>query len=199
MVPLPIATSRNDAGTRSFRHGSESPSAGCRRWSRRCRIDTSVSRARPSPFADQQSPVGVRKRSGQLRPYVRPVVRHLPLAIMGVRFRVRHQSSQRARGTCFFPVLPELGIWTAAYPITLFSASCRISRTCVRRLPSLARTSRRRTGRGGAPSFGVVDLFARHRRPCDARHLVRQSYSHQPERTAFLYRSGPSSNGAIPL
>src|SRR5450759_5636264 len=30
-------------------------------------------------------------------------------------------------------------------------------------------------------------------------HLVRQSYSHQPERTAFLYRSGPSSNGAIPL
>ena len=47
------------------------------------------------------------KRTGQLRPYVRPVMRHLPLAIMGVRFRVRHQSPRRARGTCFFPVLPE--------------------------------------------------------------------------------------------
>jgi len=32
------------------------------------------------------------KRSGQLRPYVRPTTRRMPLAIMGVRLRVRHQS-----------------------------------------------------------------------------------------------------------
>jgi hypothetical protein len=31
----------------------------------------------------------VGERSGQVRPYVRPVARHLPLAIMGVRMRVR--------------------------------------------------------------------------------------------------------------
>jgi hypothetical protein len=30
--------------------------------------------------------VNVGERSGQVRPYVRPVVRRLPLAIMGVRF-----------------------------------------------------------------------------------------------------------------
>jgi hypothetical protein len=36
------------------------------------------------------------------------VARHLPLAIMGVRMRVRHQSCRRARGTTFFPVSPEL-------------------------------------------------------------------------------------------
>jgi hypothetical protein len=50
----------------------------------------------------------VGERSGQVRPYVRPVARHLPLAIMGVRMRVRHQSFGRARGTNFFPVSPEL-------------------------------------------------------------------------------------------
>jgi len=42
-----------------------------------------------------------------------------PLAIMGVRLRVRHQSVQRARGTRGFPVLPELSL-TTAFPITLF-------------------------------------------------------------------------------
>src|SRR4051794_1649692 len=46
--------------------------------------------------------------SGQLRPYVRPVTRHSPLAIMGVRVRVRHQSIQRAQGTRLLTVLPEL-------------------------------------------------------------------------------------------
>jgi hypothetical protein len=33
------------------------------------------------------------QRSGQSRPYVRPMTRQLPLAIMGVRMRVRHQSA----------------------------------------------------------------------------------------------------------
>jgi hypothetical protein len=50
----------------------------------------------------------VGERSGQVRPYVRPVVRCLPLAIMGERMRVRHQSLGRALRTSFFPVLPEL-------------------------------------------------------------------------------------------
>ena len=48
------------------------------------------------------------ERSDQLRPYVRPVARRLPLAIMGVRLRVRHQSKGRARSTNSLPVLPEL-------------------------------------------------------------------------------------------
>src|ERR1700722_5967645 len=46
----------------------------------------------------QKSPLSVGERSGQLRPYVRPVTRRSPLAIMGVRLRVRHQSVWRARG-----------------------------------------------------------------------------------------------------
>jgi hypothetical protein len=50
----------------------------------------------------------VGERSGQLRPYVRPVARHMPLAIMGVRMRVRHQSVGRAQGTRLLTVLPEL-------------------------------------------------------------------------------------------
>ncbi|MBW4025708.1 MAG: hypothetical protein HIU92_21795 [Proteobacteria bacterium] len=43
--------------------------------------------------------IDVSERSGQLRPYVRPVAWRSPLAIMGVRLRVRHQSVERARGT----------------------------------------------------------------------------------------------------
>jgi hypothetical protein len=34
----------------------------------------------------------LQRRSGQLRPYVRPLTRHSPLAIMGVRLRARHRS-----------------------------------------------------------------------------------------------------------
>jgi len=52
--------------------------------------------------------VGVDRGSGQLRPYVRPVVRRVPLAIMGVRLRVRHQSERRARGAACCAVSPEL-------------------------------------------------------------------------------------------
>src|SRR6201999_1905167 len=52
--------------------------------------------------------IDVGERSGQLRPYVRPIARRSPLAIMGVRLRVRHQSVWRARGTRLLTVLPEL-------------------------------------------------------------------------------------------
>src|SRR5271155_2718903 len=86
--------------------------------------------------------IDVGERSGQLRPYVRPVARQMPLAIMGVRMRVRHQSVGRARGTRLLPVLPELFL-TTVFPITRFSASRRISRADTRRPPSRARTSRR--------------------------------------------------------
>ena len=48
------------------------------------------------------------ERSGQMRPYVRPVSWGSPLAIMGVRLRVRHQSQPRAQGTMSCSVLPEL-------------------------------------------------------------------------------------------
>ena len=64
-----------------------------------------------------EAPISVRERSGQLRPYVRPVTRHSPLAIMGVRVRVRHQSVWRARGTRLLAVLPDFDY--RVFPITL--------------------------------------------------------------------------------
>ena len=50
----------------------------------------------------------VGERSGQMHPYVRPVLWGSPLAIMGVRLRVRHQSQSRAQGTKWYAALPEL-------------------------------------------------------------------------------------------
>jgi hypothetical protein len=47
----------------------------------------------------RRSPIRVGERSGQVRSYVRPVVRRPPPAIMGVRLRARHHSGRRARGT----------------------------------------------------------------------------------------------------
>src|SRR3954466_12839310 len=55
-----------------------------------------------------EAPVGVGERSGRLRPYVRPVARLSPLAITGVRVRVRRQSGSRARGTPPSTASPEL-------------------------------------------------------------------------------------------
>src|SRR3954447_25997459 len=55
-----------------------------------------------------EAPIGVGERSGRLRPYVRPVARCSPLAIMGVRVRVRRQSGSRARGTPPSTASPEL-------------------------------------------------------------------------------------------
>ena len=49
-----------------------------------------------------------RAGSGQSRPYVRPVPRLPPLAIMGERLRVRHRTARRARSTVGLPVSPEL-------------------------------------------------------------------------------------------
>ena len=63
-----------------------------------------------SPFeaasALREAVIGVDGRSGQLRPYVRPVARRSPLATMGVRLRARHQSRRRARGTVPLSVSP---------------------------------------------------------------------------------------------
>jgi hypothetical protein len=64
-----------------------------------------------------EAPISMGQRSGQLRPYVRPVTRHSPLAIMGVRVRVRHQSVWRAQGTRLLTVLPDLDY--RVFPITL--------------------------------------------------------------------------------
>ena len=117
---------------------------------------------------------------------------------MGVRMRVRHQSVGRAQGTRLLPVLPELFL-TTVFPITRFSVSCRISRADARRLPFRARTSRRRFRCGCNTSGRPVDLFTRHQRPCDARHLVRQSDRYQPDRAALQNPSGPRPDHAIPL
>jgi hypothetical protein len=48
------------------------------------------------------------QRSGQSRPYVRPMTRQLPLAIMGVRMRVRHQSALACSRHVTVCGMPEL-------------------------------------------------------------------------------------------
>jgi hypothetical protein len=58
----------------------------------------------------------VGERSGQARPYVRPVTRLEPLAIMGVRLRVRHQSKPRAQGAKSCAVSPELYYDQQSFP-----------------------------------------------------------------------------------
>jgi hypothetical protein len=69
----------------------------------RCGVRRLFCPSGPPPFGMNSTPLkpvtGTRGRSGQLRPYVRPASQHLPLAIMGVRVRVRRQSEERARGT----------------------------------------------------------------------------------------------------
>src|SRR3954466_9539684 len=79
--------------------------------------------------------LGVGKTFGQLHPYARPVKQHLPLAIMGMRLRARHQSWPRARGARSSTVLPGT-VLTTVFPITRGNTSCRISRACARSPPS---------------------------------------------------------------
>ncbi len=94
----------------------------------------------------------VRGRSGQPRPYVRPAARHLPLAIMGVRMRVRRHSPSRAQGTPRSAALPETAS-LAVLPITLFSACCRIDRACARRLPCALAHHAVAAAAGATPPF----------------------------------------------
>jgi hypothetical protein len=142
--------------------------------------------------------INVDERSGQLRPYVRPFARRPPRAIMGVRLRVRHQSVWRARGTRHLTVLPELLVLTTAFPITLFSASCRISRAYALRLPSCGKPSGSSLRCGHDTTLGTVDLFARHHRPGDARHLVRERHGHQPDRATLQNFPEPGADCAVP-
>ena len=140
--------------------------------------------------------IDVGERSGQLRPYVRPATRHSPLAIMGVRVRVRHQSVWRARGTRLLTVLPEFRLQGLSHHAV--KASCRISRVCTRRLPSDGEASWRSVRRGRDTTLRAVDLFARHHRPGDARHLVRQCYGHQPDGATPEDGPEPGADRAVP-
>jgi len=88
-------------------HGANLGQAGHRDAARAC---SSLERV-------HEASISVRRRSGQLRPYVRPVARRSPLAIMGVRVRVRHQSVWRARGTRLLTGLPDPDY--GVFPITL--------------------------------------------------------------------------------
>ena len=62
-----------------------------------------------------------------------------------------------------------------------------------------ARASRRcfRSRRDAA--LRPVDLVARHQRPGDARHLVRQRHRHQPDRTPLQQPPHPRPGGTAPL
>jgi len=55
-----------------------------------------------------------------------------------------------------------------------------------RALPTFrAKPSRQRLRGSRDTPLCVVDLFARHQRPCDARHLVGERHCHQPDGTAL--------------
>ena len=156
-----------------------------------------VRRAFARNSALREAATGVRGRPGQPRPYVRPAARHLPLAIMGVRMRVRRQAVWRARGTRLSSAFAQN------------CSTCSPSHHAVQRLPPdragsrppptrRARASRRcRSRRDAAPR--AVDLVARHHRPGDARHLVGQGHRHLPNRTPLQQPSHPRPRGAVPL
>ena len=93
-----------------------------------------VRRAFTRNSALREAATGVRGRSGQPRPCVRPAARHLPLATMGVRLRVRRQAVWRARGARLPSALPGTAR-PAVLPVTLFSACRRIVRARARHLP----------------------------------------------------------------
>ncbi len=90
-------------------------------------------------FSAREAPLGVGERSGRLRPYVRPVARCSPLAITGVRVRVRRQSGSRARGTPPSTASPELSRPHSARPV-----ACE-----------------RRHGRGSDPGISYVEAPTR--------------------------------------
>src|SRR4051794_32164057 len=81
-------------------------------------------------------------------------------------------------------------------PITLFSASCRISRAYARRLPLQAEASCRSFHCG--PALRTVDLFARYHCPCDTRHLVGCN-GRQPCWSATQHADDPRPGRAVPL
>jgi hypothetical protein len=124
------------------------------------------------------------KRTGQLRPYVRPVMRHLPLAIMGVRLRVRHQSVGRAQGTLLLSVLPKLYVLDYRFSHHAVQRFLPVRRAFARHPPSTG-LSRHNFRCSYDASLCMVDLVARHQRPCDARYLIRQGDCHQSERAAL--------------
>ena len=113
------------------------------------------------------------KKTGQLRPYVRPVMRHLPLAIMGVRLRVRHQSVGRAQGTWLLSVLPKLYVLDYRFSHHAVQRFLPVRRAFARRPPSTGLSRHNFRCSYDAP-LCVVDLVARHQRPCDARYFIRQ-------------------------
>jgi hypothetical protein len=132
--------------------------------------------------------------SGQMRPYGRPTSLLERAAIMGVRLRVRHQSVQRAQGAHeIFRYCLKLPL-TTAFPSRSFRAFLPEQPTAAR-----GNVSHRSFPYGTNTSLRVVDLVARHQRPSDARHLVRQRHRHQPDRSALKDTSGPTASCAVPL
>jgi len=138
--------------------------------------------------------IGTGGKSGQVRPYVRPVARQVPLAIMGVRLRARHQSAGRARGTTLRSVLPGLPDHSLFHHAVQHVLP---DQPGLRPLPTRVRPSRRCVC-CGSTSLRMVDLAARHHRPGDARHFVGQRHRRQPCRTAFQDPSGPRPGRAVP-
>ena len=130
--------------------------------------------------------------SGQVHAYVRPISQRLssPLATMGVRLRVGHQTAARALGhNCSSGIARSAS--TTDFPITRNGTSCRISELMfdIRVPPSLLGTSRRGDLAGsraydGAYGVWTVVFPAHHQRPGNARDLARQGHGGQPNGAA---------------
>src|SRR3712207_3778085 len=98
--------SRTGSGLGGLPQASARDDHGAFTWTARGRNAylTFLTRTAPRQVENADGPrsseavIGVGERSGQLRPYVRPAARRLPVAIMGVRVRVRRQTMTACSG-----------------------------------------------------------------------------------------------------
>ena len=103
---LRVMVSWTGSGRRPAPSSSSEDDHGALTWTARRRNAylTSFTRTAPRQVENADGPrsseavIGVGERSRQLRPYVRPAARRLPLAIMGARARVRRRSMAACSG-----------------------------------------------------------------------------------------------------
>lgn len=180
---------RREASQRPLQGMTHGASAYCTAWSSSIASITWPSRI-PStsarPYMTSEDPVSRVPMSDLQRG---SATMPQPLAIMGVRRRVRHQAIRRARGTCVQPVLPELRVNDHSLPITLVSYSRRFQAgSHPPPTPERDASSGSTSCHLGAP-LRPVDLAARQQCPGDARHPVRERYGGQPHRPTCQHTS----------
>jgi hypothetical protein len=149
----------------------------------------------PLLLSFRQELIDVGERSGQLRPYVRPVARHC---------RWPSWVCAYVSGTNLSGVLEALALIRYCLISTTESFP---SRCCGLLLDQSGLHPSPAIRRGGVCSslrhrrdtaLRTVDLFARHHRPGDARHLVGQCHGHQSDRATLENRPEPGADRAVP-